>query len=150
MRVFIVDTNIVFSTILNPNSSVGEILLNSRDCITFYAPAFLRLELNKHRKKLIRLTGLSDEQLEELKLIALSRIQVINEELIPFRIWRESARILREIDSDDAPFLASSKYLNEYLWTGDKVLHEGLISMGYNKVVYTEEIRKIREELRKK
>ena len=89
MRVFIVDTNIVFSTILNPNSSVGEILLNSRDCITFYAPAFLRLELNKHRKKLIRLTGLSDEQLEELKLIALSRIQFISEELIPFRIWKE-------------------------------------------------------------
>lgn len=150
MRIFIVDTNIVFSTILNPNSTVGEVLLNSRDCMSFFAPAFLRLELNKHKSKLIQLSGLSDEQVEELKLIAFSRIQFLNEELIPFQIWKESARILREIDSDDVPFLAAGRYLDEYLWTGDKELYDGLIAMGYNKVVSTQEVRKIRDELRNK
>ena len=34
----VVDTNIVFSTLLNPKSTVGEILMNLQDKFTFFGP----------------------------------------------------------------------------------------------------------------
>jgi len=32
-------------------------------------------------------------------------------------------------------FVALNEYLDEFLWTGDKKLYEGLIKKGYGKVV---------------
>jgi len=148
MKIIIVDTNIIFSCILNPRSKIGELLLNSSDCIEYYAPAFLRLEIEKHKEKIKEISGLTDMDIEELKAIIFSQIHFINEEQIPFRVWQDSARLLREIDSDDVAFLAASKHMNEDLWTGDKRLSKGLISKGYPKVLSTSQVLEIRRELR--
>jgi predicted nucleic acid-binding protein len=40
----IVDTNIVFSTLLNPHSAIGEILMNIQDEFTFFASELLKEE----------------------------------------------------------------------------------------------------------
>ncbi len=44
----IVDTNVVFSAILNSNSSIGQIILHSNKSIKFYSPKFLQFEIKKH------------------------------------------------------------------------------------------------------
>ena len=150
MKIIIVDTNIIFSCILNPQSKVGDLLLNSSDCIEYYAPAFLRLEIEKHKEKIRKISGLSDMDIEELKAIIFSQISFINEEQIPFRIWQDSSRLLREIDSDDVAFLAASKYMDKDLWTGDKRLSKGLIKKGYPKVLTTSQVLEIRRKLRDK
>jgi predicted nucleic acid-binding protein len=41
----IVDANIVFSAILNTNSKIADILLNSKGTFSFLAPDFLETEL---------------------------------------------------------------------------------------------------------
>lgn len=148
MRIIIVDTNIIFSCLLNPKSKVGDLLLNSRDCIEYYAPAFLRLEAEKHKDRIKKMSGLNDADIEELKSLIFSRITFLNEEQIPFVIWQESARLLREIDSDDVAFLAASKYMGQDLWTGDMKLLRGLKQKGYLRVITTNELLKIRSELR--
>lgn len=149
MSIYIVDTNIVFSAILNPESNIGDLLLNSDDCLKFYSPAYLRLEIDKYREKILALSGYQESDFNEIKQIIFSRIEFINEEIIPFDIWRESARVLRNIDSDDVAFLAASKFLDQKIWTGDQRLLKGLQSMGYDKVITTKELFQIRIEARK-
>lgn len=43
----VIDTNIVFSAILNPNSNIGDLLLNFQNKVSFYAPEFLLVEIEK-------------------------------------------------------------------------------------------------------
>lgn len=43
----IVDANIVFSGILNTNSKIGDLLINSEKYFDFIAPDFLRIENQK-------------------------------------------------------------------------------------------------------
>ncbi len=37
--ILVVDTNIVFSGILSPDGTISDLLLNSTDTFTFYAPS---------------------------------------------------------------------------------------------------------------
>uniref|UniRef100_UPI00404A30D1 PIN domain-containing protein n=1 Tax=Flavobacterium sp. TaxID=239 RepID=UPI00404A30D1 len=49
MTKIIVDSNIIFSAILNVNSQIGQILLTSRHSYDFYSPKYVRDEiLNQH------------------------------------------------------------------------------------------------------
>ena len=66
MRI-IVDTNIVFSCILNSSNRIGKILLNSKEHFQFYTCDYLRTEIQRHHNKLLKVTKLTDEELEELE-----------------------------------------------------------------------------------
>ncbi|TZF85013.1 hypothetical protein FW774_08590 [Pedobacter sp. BS3] len=53
----IVDANIVFSGILNTNSKIGDLLINSKPYFTFIAPGFLRTEIRNHYPRLVKIQG---------------------------------------------------------------------------------------------
>ncbi len=42
----VVDSNIVFSAMLNPESSIGDIILNSQETFTFYGCEYLRQDMS--------------------------------------------------------------------------------------------------------
>jgi predicted nucleic acid-binding protein len=42
---------------------------------------------------------------------------------------------------DDLPFVALALYLDAYLWTGDKILYDGLKTKGLKKVISTQELK---------
>ena len=46
---FVVDTNIVFSAVLNTQSKIGDLMMNSQGIFEFYACDTLRNELKRHR-----------------------------------------------------------------------------------------------------
>ena len=148
MTELVVDTNIVFSTLINPLGSVGDLLLKSGDCLSFIAPQFLEKEIEKHYDRLSQLTGLPLTDLDEALTIILAKITYIEETQIPIPIWVESARWLREIDRMDVAFVAASKFMQKPLWTGDKVLTKGLRAWGYSLVLSTSQVLALREELR--
>lgn len=50
--IVVVDTNIIFSGILNPDGIIGNLLLNSQNIFHFYAPSFILEELEKHHLSL--------------------------------------------------------------------------------------------------
>ena len=81
----VVDTNIIFSGILNSTSRIGRLLLTSKEHVQFYTCDFLRQELFNHRKKLLKLTKLSEPELLELENLVVQNITFINEALIPAR-----------------------------------------------------------------
>lgn len=51
MKIIIVDTNIIFSAILNAQSNIGEILFNNNEQFEFYTSDYLREEIERHLKK---------------------------------------------------------------------------------------------------
>lgn len=59
----VVDTNIVFSAILNSSRDIGKVLILYGRFFEFYSCDFLREELILHHKKLIKLTKLSEKEL---------------------------------------------------------------------------------------
>ena len=61
---FVVDTNIVFSAILNSEGKIGDLIMNSQEVFEFYTCDTLRAELSKHRHKLRNISLLSEEQLD--------------------------------------------------------------------------------------
>jgi predicted nucleic acid-binding protein len=81
--IIVVDTNIVFSGLLNPNGKIGDLLLNSTESFDFFAPSFILDELKDHHNKLIKISKLPGYELEFLKRILLKKIELIDLEILP-------------------------------------------------------------------
>jgi predicted nucleic acid-binding protein len=146
----VVDTNIVFSGLLNSSSKIGKILINSSHHFEFYTCDFLRYELLKHRNKLLKRTKLNTEELEELELLITSNITFINEALIPVNIISSTELLLAEIDINDLPFVALAKNLKAKLWTGDKELYKGLRAKKFKDIITTAELSELLDDLERK
>ena len=146
----VVDTNIVFSGILNSNSTIGKLLIRPKPHFEFYACDFLKAELLKHKSKLIKLTRLKALELEELQYLVTANITFINETIISEKILLASEKLLKDIDSSDTPHLALTKLLKAKLWTGDKKLINGLKAKKFKSVITTAELSKLFDILENK
>ena len=105
----------------------------------------MRYEIQKHWAKLKRISKLSDKELEEAHFRILSKINFINEELIPPKYWLQAKELVADIDIDDLDFIALAKYLKGFLWTGDKELYTGLKAKNFIRIYTTNELRNIKE-----
>ncbi len=146
----IVDTNIVFSGVLNTESSIGRILIDSKNYFEFYSINFLKTELFKHRRKLLNLTAVSEEELDELINLITNKIYFIDEEIISPNQIQEASELIYNTDPSDIPFLALTMYLKGKLWTGDKVLIKALSKNGFNDLLNTKEVFEKYNEFGKK
>lgn len=136
----IVDTNVVFSAILSPSGKIGQILIYGRKQFEFYAPNLVKVEVKRHRDKIIQLGELTDTDFEDTRDDIFDCLNFISEEQIPYEYWEEAIPIVRDTDMDDIAFVVLSEYLDAQLWTGDKKLLKGLSNMGFTKGVTTDEI----------
>ena len=143
----IVDTNIVFSAILNSNSRIGKILLNSKGHFQFFTCNYLRTEIQRHRNKLLKLTKLTEEHLSELEELITNNITFIDERLIPQDILAKTEVQLKAIDPDDTVFVALTKHLEGKLWTGDMQLYNGLKAKRFRNIILTSELSLLLDDL---
>ncbi len=93
------------------------------------------------------MTHLSTNELDELEFLLTKNITFINEELIPKQIIFETEDKLAEIDLNDTPFVALTKYLNGILWTGDKQLIAGLDSKKFIEIITTNQLSQLIDKL---
>ena len=145
----VVDTNIVFSAILNSTGRIGQILITSKSNFQFYSCVFLKTELNRHQDKLLKLTKLSIEELEELQDLITKNITFIHESLLPEKTIIAAEKLLIDVDLNDSVFVALTKNLKAKLWTGDKELIKGLKSKKFKDVYTTGEILEILKKIEK-
>jgi len=136
----VVDTNVVFSAILNSQSWIGQILLHSDKSVKFYSPRFLQIEIQNHFRKIKKITKLSDSEMYELIELLYSKIHFISEELIPKESLLIADNLTADVDFDDVLFVALSIHLNCKLWTGDKILVKGLLKKGFKHFINTQEL----------
>ncbi len=141
----VVDTNIIFSTLLCSNNTYGDLLFNSEKHFEFYSCNYMRYEIQKHWERLKKISKLSDDRLHVSYLQILSKLNFINEEIIPVETWLASEEITREIDIDDIDFVALTSFLKATLWTGDKVLYKGFKKHNFKKLMNTAELLELRK-----
>ncbi len=143
----IVDTNIVFSAILNSSSKIGKLLTQSKTHFQFYSCQYLRVEILRHQNKLLKLTKLSVEQLMEVETLVTENIVFINEKLLPYEQIAAAEKLVHAIDPDDIPFIALAQNLDAKLWTGDKELINGLRAKRFKGIITTPELALLYDEL---
>jgi predicted nucleic acid-binding protein len=147
MKKIVVDTNIIFSCLLNSQGIIGVLVFNSENVFAFYSNDYMRSEIRRHWNKLKKISKLTDIELETVFDKMLTRLTFINEELIPQSDWERSETLVADIDIDDTDFVALTKYLKGSLWTGDKPLYDGLKAKRFRTVYNTPEMIKLRNRL---
>ncbi len=148
MRI-VVDTNLVFSAILNTDSTIGDLLLNSGELFKFYSCNYLRNEIETHRYKLMELAQKTHKELVEIEYLVCSEILFVNEEQIPEKYFKQAVKLVKDVDYKDVAFVALNDYMDSILWTGDKKLIKGLKENGYLSVISTAEMVQLRNRLEK-
>lgn len=149
----VIDTNCVFSAILNPANKIGQIIINGSKYFDFITINQLQLEIQSHTNKILNISSL---QLNEFKLVyksITSKIQFIDDELISEKSLNKAFELTKNIDLDDSPFVSLAIQLKSKLWTGDKKLLYGLKKKGFSQVISTEELFQVyldKEYYRKK
>ena len=136
----VIDTNIVFSGILNPSSNIGKILILPGEQFQFYTCGYLWVEIKKHRNRLLSLTKLSEEKLNELENLVVKNVKFIDDTLLPQEILVKAELLLNDVDPNDTPFVALTMHLEGKLWTGDLQLYNGLRAKHFTNVVLTSEL----------
>lgn len=139
----VVDTNIVFSAMLNPSSAIGKIIIfgQKHHQLHFFAPQLLKEEVKRHRSKIIEASQyINDAIFEDIRDEVFRCVNFISEEQIPFDFWHEAIPFVRDTDMDDIAFVTLAEYLDARLWTGDKRLTTGLEKTGFKRIITTEEI----------
>ncbi|MCF8372783.1 MAG: hypothetical protein K9H64_14255 [Bacteroidales bacterium] len=143
------DTNIIFSGLVNTKSTIGDLLINSDEYFQFYSCSYMRFEIEKHWQKLLKASRLTESELRESQYRLFRKIHFFNEELISGESWDKAKNLVEDIDIDDIDFVAINEHLNGILWTGDKALYNGLKTKGYNKICNTSDILLILEAMKR-
>ena len=136
----IIDTNIVFSALLNINSRIGQILINGKHHYDFYSPEYVRLEIFKHKRKIKSIGKLTENEFIETYGLILKNVTILNHSIIPDEIYRNAEMMCQDIDIDDTIFIAVSVFTKGVLWTGDLKLINGLTKKGFKDIIRTEDL----------
>ena len=139
MRI-VVDTNIVFSAILKSDSLISRIIMNSGNKLNFYSTDLLKLEIEEHNQKLLKLSGLSVTNLDKSISFISNRIRFIDAQFIPTKTLKKTEIMLYDIDINDVEFVALTDHIHGRLWSGDKVLINGLQKKNWKKFISTDEL----------
>ena len=75
----VVDTNIVFSAIPNTESKIGDLLMNSEAIFEFRSAMYLKEEIEKHEGKLMTISELTKDEIEQSTEQVFSYIKFISE-----------------------------------------------------------------------
>ncbi|HAM97267.1 MAG TPA: nucleotide-binding protein [Marinilabiliales bacterium] len=137
---FVIDTNIVFSAILNPESPIGQIILNGSKYFTFLSIEQLKDEIECHEDKILKISGLSQSEYFKIYGLIKSKIRFVNQLLINADIYQKADELTKDIDPDDLLFVGLSIQFRCKLWSGDKQLINGISNKGFNQVITTEEL----------
>lgn len=139
----IVDTNAVFSALLKPESNIGQILINGFKFFDFISTDLLRIEIDRHKDKVLKYSKLSSVDFELVRTLVYSRIRFVNEALLSDEDLKTAYKYTFDVDSDDTVFVGLAIKFKCKLWTGDKELINGLINKGFGQFISTQEIFQI-------
>jgi predicted nucleic acid-binding protein len=127
----VIDTNLVFSSLVPKASQIREILFESS--MVFYSPNILISEIYKHKEKLLKSSKLTDSEFYLYFNGIIERIKFIPTDFISTESRQKAYDLCHDVDLKDTPFIALSIELSIPLWTGDKKLKDGLKEKGFDK-----------------
>jgi len=116
MRI-VVDTNILISSLIKDSITREILLLPFMD---FYLPEFALEEVEAHKTKISKLSGLSRDEIDFFLDLLLENISIVPARTIrPY--LKEAEKIIGDIDPGDIPFIALALAVdNDGIWSNDK------------------------------
>lgn len=146
----IVDANVVFSGILKSDGKIGDLLINSEGIFKFIAPDFLRIEIQRHHDKLVKISKLSIEQVLEAEFQICKSIHFISDEQISQSNWDFAEELVFDVDKKDVSYIAFSHQFKAKVWSGDKELIRGLAKKKFTNFVSTDILWEFRDNKMKR
>lgn len=138
--IVIADSNLIISGLYSPKGMIATILKSEKN-IQFIAPDFIFDEITNHLSEIAIKTGKSKTELNvELKKLV-ERIKFVPVAQIPILHIKKAISIVADIDIDDTFFVALHLYKKHKIWTGDRVLINGLKAKGFNICITTTELK---------
>jgi predicted nucleic acid-binding protein len=131
LRQVVVDTNILFSSLLRSRTRFAEVLLQSGH--PFHVCETVLVELFKRKEKVLAFSRLDEEELARLYHILLRRLNLFKEDLIAPEHWSAAIELCQDLDPTDTPHVALALALDGLLWTGDQRLRTGLAAKGFDR-----------------
>jgi len=128
----VIDTNILFSSLLRESSRLRDLLLESEN--TFYAPNYLFVELFRYKEKIKAVGSLPEEDLLNYLQMMLEKINFVQVNLIADKHRQAAYDLCKGVDPKDTVFVALCLELGATLWTGDKRLKNHLLQQGFNQL----------------
>jgi predicted nucleic acid-binding protein len=128
----IVDTNIIFSSLLNKQSLLCDVLLGKE--FDFYMPKYAYIELFKYKEKIMKFSRHTEEEVLEILYRLLKNINTFDEELISANTLKMAHELVKDIDEKDIIFVALTMELGGLLWSRDKKLIKGLKEKNFGMV----------------
>jgi putative PIN family toxin of toxin-antitoxin system len=125
----VIDTNILFSALLNEHNKLRDIILSKENHI--YAPSKMLDELLSHFDKILKYTKIDKTKFFSFYFELIKDIDFIDDNIIPNEIYQSAYHLCYEYDADDTPFVALALYLDANLLTGDRI-KELLIKKGFS------------------
>ncbi len=138
----VVDSNIVFSAILNTKSQIGQLLIDGSNHFDFYSIGLLKEEIYNHKGKILQLSSFSEGHYTEVYHLILSNILFVDDILLSNDDLLFAVELVADFDENDALFMALTNYLGAKLWTGDKKLIKGLTLKNFKNTITTNELHK--------
>ncbi|MFA7446005.1 MAG: PIN domain-containing protein [Flavobacteriaceae bacterium] len=139
--IVITDSNIIFSYLINPNGTIAEIL-KGKNNIQLLTTEYLLDEVENHIEKIESFSPFTKTELKKELSFLKERIKIYDVVDIPKKYVAKAESILIDIDIDDKYFVALYFYTKHKIWTGDRVLINGLKKKGYNICITTTELKK--------
>lgn len=127
----IVDTGIVFSSLLSQSAEQRKTLFNKE--YKFYSPNFVFLEIFKHKEKILKHTKAFEAEVYEYLISVLQRIHFVNEDIVSMENRVIAYELCKDVDENDTPFVALAFELDACLWSSDKKLIKGLKKKGFKR-----------------
>jgi len=138
--IVIADSNIIVSALISPAGVVASVFKEKAN-LQFIAPSQLLEEVKEHWDIVVEFSSLSVRELfAELEFYE-KRITFSDSTNIPRKYRLEAYELVKDIDEDDADFVALHLYKKHKLWTGDKKFINGLKAKGYDICVTTDELK---------
>lgn len=128
--IVVVDSNILFSSLLSANSLFVQTLLDGE--YKFIAPNFIFVEIFKYKDKILKHSKLSADELLEVLNKLLSNIQFLPNKFISPLNLDKAIELCKDVDLKDCLFVALALEMDAVLWTGDKKLKTALQQKGFN------------------
>lgn len=139
----VIDTNIVFSAILNPESPIGQIILNGSKYFDFLSIGQLKNEIDDHEDKILKVSRLSKSDYDRIYELIKSKIKFVNQQLINSDNYQKADDLTKDIDPDDLLFVGLTLQFRCKLWSGDKQLLNELYEKDFKQIITTNELFKI-------
>ncbi len=127
----VVDTNIIFSSLLRNNHPFLEHILLSD--FSFYSINDIFIEIYKYKEKIRNNSKLSEEDIIEVLNKIFGEIVLFNIDFISIKNRKSAYDMCKNIDVKDTPFVGLTLELDALLWTGDKKLIDGLSRLGFDR-----------------